>query len=343
MKLVLIYRSKKLRYHSIENVFGTIQDELSARGDVDSVYVDKRGFSFTNLFELRKFVNNRRRDTIYHVTGDIHYAVFALPRKRSILTIHDCVFINKRKGLKGWILKKLYLDLPVWYVQIVTAISEKTKNEVVSLTGCNPDKIKVINNPVSSYIRYSDKPFNCTKPVLLFIGSLPNKNLNRVIEALRGLSCTLNIIGNADEQQQARMKEYNINYVIEKDLSNEEMAARYEQADIILFPSLYEGFGLPVIEGFKAGRAVLSSEISPLKELSDGAAWLVDPYSTDSIRNALNRIISDEETRNRKIQTGFDIIKQYSPEIVALRYCQAYSELRLNKLAVLATVVPYLL
>ena len=270
--------------------------------------MDSRGFSFSNLFELRRFVSQRSADTIFHVTGDIHYAVFALPRQRTILTIHDCVFINKRKGLKGWMLKKLYLDWPVRYVPSVTAISEKTKNEVIALTGCNPDKIKVINNPVSNYIHHSKKSFNKENPVLLFIGSLPNKNLNRVIEALKGLNCILNIIGHADEQQQAKMKEYNIHYVIEKNVSNEEMAARYEHADIILFPSLYEGFGLPVIEGFKAGRAVLTSEISPLKELSDGAAWLVDPYSTDSIRNTLERIIHDEETRHRKIQTGLEIV-----------------------------------
>src|SRR6185295_19924505 len=115
MKIVLVFRSKKLKYHSIENVFGTIKDELAAKGDVETVYVDNPGFSLANLLALRKYVKKLGADTIYHVTGDIHYAVFALPRKRSILTIHDCVFINNRKGLKGWILKKLYLDWPVKY------------------------------------------------------------------------------------------------------------------------------------------------------------------------------------------------------------------------------------
>ena len=341
MKIVLIFRSKKLRYHSIENVFGTIKNELSAKGEVETVCVDDCGFSITNLLALRKYVKTHRPDTIYHVTGEIHYAVFALQRRRSILTIHDCVFINKRKGLKGWILKKLYLDWPVKYVPTVIAISEKTRQEVISLTGCNPAKIKVINNPVSAYIKHTDKPFNFNNPSLLFIGSLPNKNLNRVIEALKGLKCTINIVGHADEEQLSRMKEYNINYILEKNLSNEEMSERYKQADIILFPSLYEGFGLPVIEGFKAGRAVLTSEISPLKELSDGAAWLVDPFSVESIRNMLERIISDEESRDRKIQNGFEIVQQYSPEIVASQYHQAYTNLRMHKLAMLASIVPY--
>lgn len=338
MKIVLIFRSKKLRYHSIENVFGTIKDELTANGDVETVYVNECGFNLNNLFELRKQVKQHSSDTIFHVTGDIHYAVFALPRKRSLLTIHDCVFINKRKGLKGWILKKIYLDWPVRYVKTVTTISEKTKQEVIALTGCNPARIKVINNPVSQYIRCTDSSFSHDNPVLLFIGSLPNKNLNRVIEALKGLTCILNIIGHADEQQILRMEAYNINFRLEKNLSNEEMAARYEQTDIVLFPSLYEGFGLPVIDGFKAGRAVLTSDISPLRELSDGAAWLVDPFSVESIRNALERIISDNESRNRKIQAGLEIVKQYSPEKVASQYYQAYSKLALNQLAVLGSI-----
>jgi glycosyltransferase involved in cell wall biosynthesis len=341
MKVVLIFRSKKLRYHSIENVFGTIYDDLSTRGDIESVYVEKRGFRLSNLFALRKYVKSQQPDTIYHVTGDIHYAVFALPRSRSVLTIHDCVFINNRKGLKGWVLKKLYLDWPVKYVPLVTAISEKTKDEVVALTGCDPNKIRVVNNPVSTYIHFASKRFNCASPVLLFIGSLPNKNLNRVIEALNGFACTLNIVGKATEEQQAKMNEYNIHYILEKNLSNEEMATRYENADVILFPSLYEGFGLPVIEGFKAGRAVLTSGISPLKELSGGAAWLVDPYSPESIRSTLVRIVEDEELRNKKIQAGLDVIKQYSPQTVASSYYRAYFDLGLRKLAVLAPIVPY--
>ena len=139
------------------------------------------------------------------------------------------------------------------------------------------------------------------------------------------------------------MKNYNIHFIAEKDLSKEEMASRYENADVVLFPSLYEGFGLPVIEGFKAGRAVVTSEISPLKELADGAAWLVDPYSVQSIRNSLERIIKDDETRERKVQSGLKLISRYSPDIIASLYHQAYAELRLPKIMFLASVAQYLL
>lgn len=341
MRLTLIYRSKKLKYHSIENVFGAVRGQLCKENEIEEFYVEKEGFRLSNLLQLRAVARKQPRDTIFHVTGDIHYAVFALPRKRTLLTIHDCVFINKRKGLKGWILRKLYLDWPVRYVRMVTAISEKTKNEIVSLTGCNAKKIRVINNPVNPAIKYKQKEFNVISPVLLFVGSLPNKNLNRVIDALKGLPCTLNIIGHANEVQQDKMRDYGINFILEKNISNEEMALRYEQADVVLFPSLYEGFGLPVIEGFKAGRAVLTSNISPLKEVSDGASWLVDPYDVNSIRRTLERIITDAESRNRKIENGLKIVNKFAPSLVASLYKQAYSDLSLQRFAVLASILPY--
>jgi glycosyltransferase involved in cell wall biosynthesis len=164
-----------------------------------------------------------------------------------------------------------------------------------------------------------------------------------VIEALKGLPCTLNIIGHADQQQQNKMREYGIDVIIEKNISNDEMSKRYEQADVILFPSLYEGFGLPIIEGFKAGRAVLTSNISPLKELSDGAAWLVDPYSVESIRKTLERILNDEELRMRKIENGLTIVNNYAPPKVASLYQQAYKELQLKNVLMIAGILPYFL
>src|SRR5690348_16622727 len=102
MNLALIFRSKRLQYHSIENVFGAIYDELQKSHSVQAIYVEKEGFRISNLLSLRKFASRQSSDTVFHVTGDIHYAVFSLPRKKTILTIHDCVFTTNRKGLKGW-------------------------------------------------------------------------------------------------------------------------------------------------------------------------------------------------------------------------------------------------
>src|SRR5882762_8016410 len=92
-----------------------------------------------NLLAAKKY-----RASVYHVTGDIHYITLALPRKKTILTVHDTVFMENSRGVKRTILKWLYLKLPVRSCLYVTAISEATKKDIVQYTGCSPDKVIVI-------------------------------------------------------------------------------------------------------------------------------------------------------------------------------------------------------
>ena len=104
------------------------------------------------------------------------------------------------------------------------------------------------------------------------------------------------------------------------------MADKYALADIILFPSFYEGFGLPVIEGFKAGRVVVTSNISPMKDIAEGAACLVDPLNVQSIREGLLKVISDKHYRDRLVKDGFEVVKKYEPENIAKQYFQLYQK-----------------
>ena len=130
------------------------------------------------------FAKKQKAD-VYHVTGDVHYAVLALPKNRTILTIHDCIFLYQYSGLKRWFFHRLLLKWPVKHCRIVTTISEQTKKDIIKFSGCSNDKVRVINNPLTEAIYYKPKPFNRELPVLLFLGSTPNKNLDRVIEAVK--------------------------------------------------------------------------------------------------------------------------------------------------------------
>jgi glycosyltransferase involved in cell wall biosynthesis len=327
VNITLIYRAKQLGFFSIEKVFDTIKGAFPESVKENTLYVKGKGLKLSNLFFLRRAILKDGRGQIYHVTGDIHYAVFALPRRRSVLTIHDSVFLTRSKGIKRWVLKKVFLDWPIWYVPIVTVISEKTKQEIVDLSGCNSKKVRVINNPISDSIYYSDKEFNDVKPVFLFVGSTPNKNLDRVIESLKNVYCFLNIVGKPTDIQLGRMKDAGIEFSVENGLSDWEMAKRYANADVVLFPSLYEGFGLPILEGFKAGRAVLTSAISPMNELAEDAAWLVDPFDISSITLTLKSILTSKEEREERIRKGLDIAKKYTPRAIADQYISVYQEL----------------
>jgi glycosyltransferase involved in cell wall biosynthesis len=320
----LIFRKLNPLFFSIEKVFASIVDDLKKKISVETVSMPCYNSSITSMTRNMAFARKIRGD-IYHVTGDVHYIVMALPGRKTILTIHDSVFIRESKGLKQGFFKWIFLKLPVKRCRFVTTISEKSKNEIIHYTGCNPSKVVVIPNPVNEHIYYREKEFNITNPVLLFIGSTPNKNLDRIIQAISVIPCTLEIVGRIPEEHLLLLKKNGIRFRQYMQLSETEMADRYAASDIIIFTSLYEGFGLPILEGQKAGRAVLTSNISPMKEVGGEGACLVDPYDPDSIRSGIKKIIEDDDYRNNIIAKGFENLKQYNSQHIADQYLKLYA------------------
>jgi glycosyltransferase involved in cell wall biosynthesis len=325
MKVIQVFRKPHERFFSIESVFGRIRSAWPSEPVPEVVKLPSGGVSLTNLAFTRKLARDNP-GTVIHITGDAHYTVLACPRNRTILTIHDAVFLEQQTGWKRWLLKKILLDLPVRYSRYITTISEKSKAEILRYTGCPASRVRVIPNPVSPLIFYRSQPFNAALPKLLFIGVKPNKNLERVCQALQGIPCTLAIIGKLFAHQVSLLEQYNIRYAAVHGITEQQMAAQFADADIVLFPSLYEGFGLPVIEGFRAGRVVVTSNISPMKDVASGGACLVDPYSPESIREGVLRVIRDLHYRESLVERGFEVVRAYEPSVIAAQYFSLYRE-----------------
>lgn len=278
-----------------------------------------------NLLWLLKF-----KTGIFHVTGHVHYAVLALPKNKTILTIHDLSFLHNTGGIKRFVLKKLFLDWPIKKLDLVTAISEKTKKEIIAYTHCAPNKIVVIPNPVSDAIQTLPKEFIHEEPSLLFIGTKANKNLVRCVEALKGLPVCLHIIGRLSPENIVLLNDKNIKYTNRVDITTEELIAAYQTCDIVLFPSLYEGFGLPILEAFKAGRPVITSNIEPMKSLAEDAALLVDPIDVSSIRQGIIALCNNAELRLTNVERGLMIAKKYTPAEIANQYEKIWLQLDRN-------------
>ena len=238
-KICLIHRKPRPEYFSIEKVFDTVRKELNEDFDFSEISVPHSRFTpwhvLRNLLAIRK-----SQGDIYHITGDTHYLALGRPGNRTVLTIHDCIFLKEKKRIKRFLLKKIMLDLPVRHARTVTTISENTRNEIISNTGCSPNKVVVIPNPVDQNIFYSEKEFDDVSPVILFVGTTPNKNLPRVIEALKGIPCTLDIIGKIPTDDVGLLTEHHIQYSQCFSISDRELEEKYANADFLLFPTTFE-------------------------------------------------------------------------------------------------------
>lgn len=328
MKILYVER-KPFGYVSLEKAFRRIASALPDRFETSFQQVPfgpKFRHTIGNLLLFRK-----RHADIYHITGHIHYLALLFSPKETVLTIHDLRFLKAEGRIRRWIVKKLYLDLPVRRLKYVTAVSKNTKDEIVANLACDPAKIRIIDVPVFGRNGPASKrAFNRSDPTLLQVGTMPNKNLESIVRSISGIPCKLRIIGALSRDQRQLLRSANIRFENAADLSDEEMWSEYYNADIVTFCSTYEGFGLPIIEAQAAGKPVVTSNLSPMRETSGAAACLVDPFNIISIRDGIKRVIEDDSYRNELVAAGFENAERFRPEPVASQYAKLYIEVAEN-------------
>ena len=204
--------------------------------------------------------------------------------------------------------------------KIITT-SNSTKSDLVSLMKVSPDKVKVVHLGVDREIFKpgDDALVNSLRPYYLFVGTIqPRKNLERVIIAFSRQPSAFRLLIAGSKgwlaegiyRLPARLGVEDrvkfLGYVPEKDLP-----ALYSQATALVFPALFEGFGLPILEAQACGCPVITSNLSSMPEVAGKGAILVNPYDAEAIVSAMIRVKGKGE-RGKLIQKGFENVKRFS-------------------------------
>ncbi len=327
MKTKILYIERKFwEFVSIEKVFRQIAENLSKENYEFSFKQMPFGNGLAEIIKNLIFFRKSSAN-IYHITGHIHYISLVLPRKKTVLTIHDLGFLHTRSGLRRYLIKKLFLDFPVKKLKYITAISDTTKNEIIEQTNCAEDKIRLIENPIREFKNNNKREFNKDCPIILQIGTSPNKNLSNLIKAIEGIGCNLRVIGKLDEKLISELKKYRIKYSNAFDLGDDEIEDEYRAADIVSFCSTYEGFGLPIIEAQAMKTPVITSDSNPMREVAGDAAVLINPHEPQSIREGILKIIENSKFRENLVGKGIENVKRYNPPKIVSQYENLYREI----------------
>ncbi len=290
------------------------------------------------------------------LTGPIdiyHSPDFVLPplrRARGILTVHDLAFLLRPDCADAKLSAYLEEVVPrsVRRADFVIADSENTRNDVVVLLGVPPDRVEVVPGGVDARFSPVDDPALLAAartmlqvgdaPFILAMGVLePRKNLNRLMDAFALLKADgklprhkLVLAGGKGWLVDGILAHHDASpvrddIVLPGFVPDDLLPAVYSAADVLAFPSLYEGFGLPILEAMACGTPVVSSRTSCLPEVAEGAALLVDPENVEALAVALELGLTDEDLRAELRTKGLERAASYSWRSAAEKLLAIYT------------------
>ncbi|MHC5744435.1 MAG: glycosyltransferase family 4 protein [Nostoc sp.] len=294
-----------------------------------------------SLFYFEKYFGS---PDILHGTN---YSVYPCQNSLNVMNIYDLTFIKYPNYIDSVV--KTYTEKVkrcLQWTDLVLTISESSKKDIIEYLEVDPKKVYVTPLASRYYPNYlseeiaqrleKEANYDFSKPYILFVSTIePRKNINTIITAFNFLKekykieHQLILIGRkgwnyepifaAIENSPWANQIHHLNY-----LSNELVALFYSKADVFVYPSHYEGFGLPVLEAMTLGVPVISSNTSSIPEVTGDAAILVDPNNPIQLGEAILKVISDSQLRQELINKGKARAKLFSWERTAKETLNAY-------------------
>ncbi len=307
---------------------------------------DSPGYS---IAELTRFAWRLRRDRLdlFHAT---HYVIPPLARARAVVTIHDIIhvlypqFLPSRAAL---LYARVMIRRALRRADRIITVSYNSKRDLVDYFGIAPSRVEVIYNGVAGIFR-ADVPraerdrvaekYALPRPYLLFLGGeKPHKNVRNVLRAYAearratALPHSLVLAGPMPTNRsrvEALIAALDLEPLVRRPgvVPEEDLPGLFAGADAFLYPTLYEGFGLPVAEAMACGVPVLTSSTSALQEIAGGYAYLVDPMDVDAIARGITDLATDPSRRAEFAELGRRRAADFSWDHAAEQTLRVYAE-----------------
>lgn len=302
-------------------------------------------YSVRELFALSWRLFRLKLD-LYHST---HYVLPAVNPCKIVVTIHDIIHLLYPEYLPSrlaFFYAQQMIRRSLMRGDRILAVSQNTKNDLMEYFDVGGRKIQVIYNGVDDSFRErvpaddlerTLRNLGIRQPYLLFVGNpKPHKNLDNVLKSyakalrLRDFDAPLVFVGDRGGREfkiRQRAEQLGIanRLLLLGHVAQEALPAIYQGASLFLYPTLYEGFGLPVVEAMASGVPVITSDNSALKEVAEGYAHLVNPLDVDAIAEAIAHCMSDEEHRAALAKLGLRRSKDFQWRRTAEKTLEAYS------------------
>jgi glycosyltransferase involved in cell wall biosynthesis len=331
---------------------------ILCRGD-DCEYVRSLGPRFEALVEragnysVREQMSvplalSRARVDLFHAP---HYVVSPLTRCRYVVTIHDCIHLRFPQYLPNRVAHlyaRTMMRMAARRAERILTVSQASKDDILHYLGVPAGKVEVIYNalderlamtPTETDVARVRERYLLTSPFILYAGNIkPHKNVDRLIEAYsilrrRGVDGVKLLIIGDEISKYPNMRRLVHRFQLHQHVRflgfvpDAMLAVLYRLAGVFVFPSLYEGFGLPPLEAMAAGTPVITSNVSSLPEVVGDAAVLIDPMDAGAIADAMVRVLNDDALRKTLICRGRERVKSFSWERSVARVREVYGEI----------------
>ncbi len=261
---------------------------------------------------------------------------------KKIVTIHDLIFERYPK-FYPFIERKIHLwkfRKAAAKADLVIAISEQTKKDILEFLKIPESKIRVVYQgchesfkkmPSNEFLDEVKNKFQLPEKFVLNVGTIEErKNLLNVIKALQDTNIPLVVVGKKQAKYfkkiETELRKNRVEVQFLEGMSMQELAAIYRLATVFIYPSLYEGFGIPVIEALFSGTPVITSNVSSLPEAAGKDSLLVDPKNVLDIRSKILFLWNNEAERKRIAEKGKEYAEQFTDKKIAHQLMSVYQE-----------------